>query len=59
MPLPVIPRRTAVAMLLTALGGAPAFSQGTPGAASGPMNHNDTRVHPGFTMTSLIPATRR
>lgn len=34
----------------------PVFSQGTPGAADGPIGHNDTRVHPGFTMTSLIPA---
>ena len=32
------------------------FSQGTPGAANGPIGHNDTRVHPGFSMTNLIPA---
>jgi hypothetical protein len=33
----------------------PLHAQGTPGAAGGPIGHNDTRVHPGFTMTSLIP----
>lgn len=32
-----------------------AFSQGAPGTANGPIGHNDTRVHPGFTMTNLIP----
>jgi len=33
-----------------------AWGQGTPGAAGGPIGHNDTRVHPGFTMQNLIPA---
>ncbi|MCD6024050.1 MAG: hypothetical protein K0Q91_966 [Fibrobacteria bacterium] len=32
------------------------FAQGTPGGTTGPIGHNDTRVHPGFTMTNLIPA---
>jgi hypothetical protein len=32
-----------------------AWSQGTPGGTTGPMNHNDTRVHPGFAMKSLVP----
>ena len=31
------------------------FTQGTPGAVGGPIGHNDTRVHPGFSMTSLVP----
>jgi len=31
-------------------------SQGTPGASNGPIGHNDTRVHPGFAISSLIPA---
>jgi hypothetical protein len=33
-----------------------AFAQGAPGAAGGPIGHNDTRIHPGFSMTSLVPA---
>jgi hypothetical protein len=32
------------------------FGQGAPGGTTGPIGHNDTRVHPGFTMTNLIPA---
>lgn len=32
------------------------FGQGAPGGTTGPIGHNDPRVHPGFTMTNLIPA---
>jgi hypothetical protein len=33
-----------------------AAAQTTPGVVGGPIGHNDTRVHPGFSMTNLIPA---
>jgi hypothetical protein len=42
--------------VLAVLSATQVFSQGTPGGTSGPMNHNDSRVHPGFAMTSLVPA---
>lgn len=45
--------RTTAAVLAASLSG---WAQGTPGGTTGPMNYNDTRVHPGFTMTNLVPA---
>ncbi len=48
------PRLVASALAL-AMAAAPAFSQIAPGQTNGAMNHNDARVHPGFTMANLIP----
>ncbi len=45
-----------VPMLFACLLPSAALAQGTPGTAGGPINHNDARVHPGFSMTSLVPA---
>lgn len=31
------------------------FGQGAPGTANGAMNHNDSRVHPGYSLVNLLP----
>jgi hypothetical protein len=44
--------RILAALLAVSVSG---WAQGAPGGTTGPINHNDTRVHPGFTLTSLVP----
>lgn len=48
-------RQTARVGATIALCASLAVAQGTPGAVDGPIGNNDTRVHPGFVMTNLIP----